>query len=65
MKKRGSSRRPCKECPWRRKSARGWLGADNPQGFLSTTLADTRMPCHMAVNYEREDWREQAERAPE
>lgn len=55
---------PCNGCPWRRESAPGWLGADTPEGFLATTMAEVHMPCHVVVNYERADWREQAETAP-
>lgn len=55
---------PCNQCPWRRKSAAGWLGADTPEGFLATTMAGVAMPCHTAIDYERDDWEEQAEKGP-
>ena len=50
---------PCKECPFRRASAPGWLGASTPEGFLSSTLAEFHMPCHMAIDYEDPDWEEE------
>lgn len=55
MKK--SLKQPCAECPYRRKSLPGWLGADSPEGFMGTTMADHTMPCHMTVDYERKNWR--------
>lgn len=53
----------CKECPFKKTSLPGYLGNDTPDGFLATTMADTPMPCHMQVDYERDDWREQASKA--
>lgn len=51
--------KPCRECPFKRTSARGWLGDDTPEGFMATTMADTEMPCHMTVDYEdKKNWRE-------
>lgn len=55
---------PCAQCPWRRDSLRGWLGEDTPADFAATAESDERMPCHITVDYEREDWREQADSAP-
>lgn len=52
---------PCKVCPWRRDSAPGWLGAATPQEFLDQTKAEVHMPCHKQVDYERADWRDQAQ----
>jgi len=49
-------KKPCGECPFRRKSIPGWLGADNAAGFMATTMADHPMPCHSTVDYERADW---------
>jgi hypothetical protein len=55
---------PCKECPWRKNSAPGWLGASTPEQFIAQAEAGIKMPCHCAVNYERADWKEQSETAP-
>lgn len=49
---------PCDKCPWRRTSARGWLGADDPEHFLGSTEVGLAMPCHCAIDYEDEDWYE-------
>ena len=43
--------KPCKECPFRKKSAPGWLGSSTPEGFMATTLSDVEMPCHLTVDY--------------
>lgn len=56
--------KPCKECPWRKNSAPGWLGASTPEQFLAQAESEIKMPCHCAVNYEREDWETQALHAP-
>lgn len=57
--------KPCKGCPWRKDSLRGWLGSSTPVEFLQTSEAEHRMPCHNTVNYERDDWEEQASMAPQ
>ncbi len=46
----------CKECPFRKSSLAGYLGeaSYNPHEFLSTTENDP-IPCHMAVDWEKED----------
>jgi hypothetical protein len=48
--------KPCKECPFRRKSAPGWLGASTPEEFIATTRSEHPMPCHCAIDYEKKDW---------
>ena len=54
----------CKECPFSRKSLKGYLGGeDSPTNFVLGVLQETRMPCHMTVNYEEDDWRDQLESA--
>lgn len=55
---------PCAECPWRKTSAPGWLGASTPLQFLQQAESGIKMPCHCTVDYEREDWEEQVEDAP-
>lgn len=58
-------KRPCAECPWRRDSAPGWLGASNPEEFLRTFVtAGTDPPCHMTVDYESPRWQQLIEEAP-
>lgn len=57
--------KPCRACPWRKDSPRGWLGDAAPIEFLETAEAEVRMPCHLHVDYEREDWRDAAEIAPQ
>jgi hypothetical protein len=55
----------CARCPFRRTSAPGWLGADTAEGFIATADSDVRMPCHLHVDYERNDWYLQAMHAPQ
>lgn len=56
---------PCKACPWRKNSAAGWLGASTPVEFLQQSEAETQMPCHLHVDYDSDDWRQQADKAPQ
>ena len=60
---RQARKKPCRECPFRRKSLPSYLGQDTPEGFLATTLSDHPMPCHLAVDYTEEDWRDKAQKA--
>ena len=55
---------PCAQCPWLRTSLPGWLGNSTPEEFMEQAEADIRMPCHIHVDYERDDWEQQAEKAP-
>ena len=50
---------PCSQCPMRRKSMPGWLGADVPESFIQTVHRADEMPCHVSVNYENPEWRDQ------
>ena len=56
---------PCRECPFKRDSAPGWLGASEPGEFLALADSDNRAPCHMHVNYDKPDWERQAAVAPQ
>lgn len=47
---------PCAQCPFKRQSLPGYLGADDPESFITKTMADMEMPCHMSVDYEDPDW---------
>lgn len=57
--------RPCRECPWRKESMPGWLGASQPGEFLQQSDQGHRMPCHLAVNYDSPNWEKQAKTAPQ
>lgn len=56
---------PCKECPWKRKSLPGWLGASQPGEFLAQSDSGLRMPCHLHVDYDSSDWEAQTQTAPQ
>lgn len=49
---------PCNDCPMRRKAIPGWLGQETPEGFMRTVMADAAMPCHMTIDYDDPDWKE-------
>jgi hypothetical protein len=58
-------RKPCRECPFRRASSPGYLGASEPLDFVKLAASETRMPCHLRVDYDRKDWEAQAATAPQ
>lgn len=50
-------KRPCAACPWLKKSAPGYLGADTPEHFFRASVTqESKMPCHEQIDYSDEDW---------
>jgi hypothetical protein len=39
-------KKPCHDCPWRRESIKGWLGAADPDDWLIIAHSDEPVPCH-------------------
>jgi hypothetical protein len=40
--------KPCKDCPWRRKAANGWLGSDQtPEEWIQTAHSEATVECHV------------------
>lgn len=56
-------KKPCKQCPFRVKSAPGYLGASVVNDFLATTMSDAEMLCHSTVNYEDPFWQSKLDKA--
>ena len=58
--------KPCKNCPYLRSSAKGYLGSfsGNPEGFLNGYFAHDKHPCHKQVNYENGKTEENINHAP-
>lgn len=57
----------CKECPFRRASAPGFLGSSSgdPWDFAAQHVyGDVYLPCHLRVNWEKSDAQERALEAP-
>lgn len=56
----------CTECPFRRNSAQGWLGNNDPETFTMQALRDESLGCHSTFNQElkREDWVKAEAKAP-
>lgn len=44
--------KPCKSCPFRRKSWAGYLGEHTVDEFIGRWKSDQRMECHKTVDYE-------------
>jgi hypothetical protein len=62
--------RPCSDCPFRRKSLRGWTGSAPPEWFVDSALADYAeygssklAPCHETVDYTDPNWLEKLNEA--
>lgn len=49
------ARKPCSECPWRRESARGWLGPHPVAAWVALALSDTAIACHKTIEID-ETW---------
>lgn len=56
-------KKPCRECPFRRRSIPGYLGNSTPAEFLASTMADQPMPCHLTVDYEDRNWKDMLDEA--
>lgn len=54
----------CARCPFRKTSAPGYLGSSSAEEFIDATLSENDMPCHLAVDYEDEDWADNLEDVP-
>lgn len=50
------SRKPCSECPFRRKALPGYTGNAAPQEFIEAAMSDVRMPCHKTMDYSDPRW---------
>ena len=46
---------PCRECPWRRKAAAGWLGPYDAEQWLLLVNSDAPIACHLTIPDEAED----------
>lgn len=42
--------KPCSDCPWARRSLRGWLGSLLPMQWLQIAFSDAKEPCHVIDN---------------
>lgn len=43
---------PCNQCPFKKDSLKGYLGASTPVEFLEQAESDIVMPCHLHIDYE-------------
>lgn len=48
-------KKPCKECPFLKNSAPGWLGSDvTPMEFRSEALSEAGYSCHMTLEKKKQ-----------
>lgn len=52
----------CKECPFKRKALPGYTGSESVEDFVMSAIGEAEMPCHLEVDYDRKDWKEQCEK---
>ncbi len=52
----------CKQCPFRKSSAPGWLGAYDVGSVFRSIWHGVPFFCHPSIDYERPDWEERAMR---
>lgn len=60
-------KKACRECPFKRNSAPGYLGTESyqPELFIAPYwVGPAKPPCHMRVDYERDDIANQIRNAP-
>lgn len=50
----------CKQCPFRRTSAPGWLGNYTPASVVSSIWKGFPFFCHTKINYESKTWQARA-----
>lgn len=57
---------PCRECPWRREAAPGWLGPHTAARWLGIAQSDEPVACHLTIRETddegRGDWEHPAMR---
>lgn len=53
-------RSQCKVCPFRRKSAPGWLGSYDVGSVFRSIWKGFPFFCHSAIDYRQEDWEAKA-----
>lgn len=46
---------PCRECPWRRVSAPGWLGPHSAEHWVEMAHGDGQIACHMTIPPDSDD----------
>jgi hypothetical protein len=45
---------PCRECPWRRKAAPGWLGPHTAEEWASMAHGEGFIACHLTIKDEND-----------
>lgn len=43
-------KKPCRDCPWRRAHAPGWLGGYEPEWFTERVYKEVPINCHLTLN---------------
>lgn len=47
---------PCADCPWARKSIKGWIGPNSIATWIRAVHSDQRINCHTRVDGAGEPW---------
>lgn len=54
----------CKVCPFRKKSAAGWLGDYTPKEVIAAVQNEQPFMCHNEIDYDDPEWEEKLEDKP-
>ena len=44
------NKKMCKDCPFKKTSAKGWLGSHNTDHFINIIESDLKLPCHNTMD---------------
>lgn len=53
-------KKQCKQCPFRKTSAPGWLGSYTPSSVFSSIWKGHPFFCHTSIDYDDPEWLEKA-----
>lgn len=54
MKPTKPNQAPCKECPYRKDSAKGWLGDNSLDTYAEPITSDIEIPCHKTMSDDKQ-----------
>lgn len=49
---KGSCRKPCRECAYRKDSPKGYFGGNDPDVYLNAYSSDSAIPCHLKTQFD-------------
>ena len=59
-----TQKKMCKQCPFRKNSAQGWLGDYTASEIIQVIRNEEHFYCHSKVDYDKEDWKDTLDGKP-